>query len=259
MKKLFFTAGVLFSLMICPLIAQVKHSHEIMLGNLQLKEGNNLGMVFNGIQLEYRYGAHWKINVHEIVYQPKLGAGIAFKPAPGTKEIMKAIRINIAPVSVRWTMPFYENNGHTIRGGANFIADYNYHLYEELNDAPIFWNAEIGISPVIRYGYQWNNKRINVGLQNSLFGFSSNRQGYDPYEWSFTWKDWIVDPHKNLKFGSFTRYNHTTVSLEFVPNIAKNHSIVYEFDYLGFYQGNRFQRINHNLIWRISLCGKKEQ
>jgi hypothetical protein len=123
----------------------------------------------------------------------------------------------------------------------------------------LFWNAQIGISPVIQYGYQWNNKRINLGLQNSLIGFTSHRQGYDPYFWQSDWKDWVVEPNKNLKFGSFNHYNHTTVSLEFVPNIAKKHSIVYEFDYLGFYRGNRFQRINHNLIWRISLCGRKEQ
>ena len=252
MKKLFFTAGVLFSLMIYPLNAQVRHSHEVVLGSLQLKEGYNLGMVFNGAQLEYRYGVHWRINSHEIVYQPELGVGLAFRRG------MIGGQIHFAPVNVTWTMPFYEQNGHTIRGGANLITDYNYHYYE-LNDGPLFWTAEIGIAPVLRYGYQWNNKRINIGLQNSLLGFVSHKQGYDPYLFSFTWKDFVVEPNKNLKFGSFNRYNHTTVSLEFVPNILKKHSIVYELDYLGFYQGNRFHRISHNLIWRISLCGKKEQ
>jgi len=85
---------------------------------------------------------------------------------------------------------FTKKNGHTIRGGANLITDYNYHYYE-LHDGPLFWNAQIGISPVIRYCYQWNNKRISVGLQNSLMGFASHRQGYDPYFWSFTWKERI--------------------------------------------------------------------
>jgi hypothetical protein len=253
MKKLFFTAVVLFSLMVYQLNAQVKHSHEVVLGSLQLKEGYNLGMVFSGAQLEYRYGAHWNINNHEIVYQPQLGAGLVFKRG------MVGGQIHFAPVNVTWIMQFYEKNGHTLRGGANFITDYNYHYYD-LHDGPLFWTAEIGISPTFSYSYQWSNKRITVGLQNSLLGFNAHRQQeYDPYEWLFTWKDFVVEPHKNLKFGSFNHYNHTTVSLEFVPNILKKHSIVYEFDYLGFYQGYRFHRINHNLIWRISLCGKKEQ
>jgi hypothetical protein len=203
-------------------------------------------MVFNGVQLEYRYGLQWNINGHEILYQPKLGFGLAWKRG------MIGGQIHIAPVNVTWTMPFYEKNGHTIRGGANFIADYNYHYYE-LNDGPLFWTAQIGISPVIRYGYQWNNKRINVGLHNSLFGFTSHRQGYDPYFWSFTWKDFIVEPHKNLKFGSFNDYNHTNVSLEFVPDIFKIHSFAYEFDYLGFFDGMQFHRIGHNLLWRMAL------
>ena len=252
MKRLFFTGGVLFSLMAYPLNAQVKHSHDVVLGSLQLKEKYNLGMVFSGAQLDYRYGAQWKVNVHEIRYQPEIGVGLAFSRG------MIGGQIHIAPVNVTWTMPFYEENGHTIRGGTNLTADYNYHYYQ-LNDGTLFWTAELGVSPIIQYGYQWDNKGINFGLQNSLFGFSSHRQEYDPYHFLFTWKDFVVYPNKDLKFGSFNHYNHTTVSFEFVPNITKKHSIAYEFDYLCFYQGNRFYRTNHNLIWRISLCRKKEQ
>jgi hypothetical protein len=182
----------------------------------------------------------------------KLGLGLAFNRG------MIGGQIHIAPVNVTWTMPFYEQNGHTIKGGFNFITDYNYQYYE-LHDGPLFWNSEIGFSPVVGYGYQWDNERtqvrsrVNASLQNSLFGFTSRRQGYDPYIWSFTWKDFVVDPHKNLQFGSFNDYNHTKVSLEFVPNIFKMHSFAYEFDYLGFFYGYRFDRINHNLLWRMSL------
>ena len=149
-------------------------------------------------------------------------------------------------------MPFFKREGHTIRGGVNFTADYNYQFYE-LHDGPMFWNAEIGLSPVIRYSYQWDNKRINASLQNSLIGFTSRRQGYDPYHWSFTMKDFFVNPHKELKFGSFNNYDHTKVSIEFTPNIFKTHSFAYEFDYLGLFHGYRFDRIEHNLLWRMSL------
>ena len=229
-----------------PLYGQVTHSHDIVLGFLQFRDEFGLPLVFNGIQLEYRYGLQWRINNHEILYQPKLGAGVAFNRG------MIGGQIHIAPVDVSWTMPFYGRDGHTIRGGVNFVHDYNYQ-YTELNDGPLFWTAVIGLSPVIRYKYQWNNKRINANLQNSLIGFISHRQGYDPYVWSFTWKDFIVSPHKDMKFGSFNNYNHTKVSLEFVPNINKMHSFAYEFEYLGIFYGYKFDRINHNLLWRMSL------
>jgi hypothetical protein len=231
---------------IIPIYSQVKQSHEVVLGSLQLKDKFGLGLVFSGGQLEYRYGLQWKIKEHTILYQPKAGLGIAFN------RKMLWTQIHIAPVNVTWTMRFFEKNGHTIRGGANFITDYNYQ-WSQLHDGPLFWNTIIGLSPVIRYGYQWNNKSITVGLQNSLLGFTSRRQDYDPYIWSFSWKDFVVYPHTDLKFGSFNNYNHTKVSLEFVPNTSKKHSLAYEFDYLGFFYGNSFHRINHNLIWRVSL------
>jgi hypothetical protein len=134
----------------------------------------------------------------------------------------------------------------------NFIIDYNYQYYE-LHDGPLFWSAEIGLSPVVRYSYQWDNRRIEAGLQNSLLGFTSRRQGYDPYFWSFTWKDFIISPHEKLKFGSVNNYNHTKFSIGFVPDIYKVHSFAYEFDYLGFFDGYKFDRINHNLLWSMSL------
>jgi hypothetical protein len=251
MKKIKSTFAFVFLwlvLMANPIHSQVKHTHDIVVGNMQLKDGyNNMGMVFKGFQLEYRFGIQWTLQQHEIRYQPKLGVGIVVNRG------MLSGQIPIAPIHITWTMPFFEQNGHTIRAGANLMNDYNYTLYTELHDGPIFWTAEIGLSPVIRHSYQWNNKRFGIGLQNSLFGFTSHRQGYEPYSFLFTWKDFVVSPHKEMKFGSFNRYNHTNVSIEYVPNISKKHSLVYEFDYFGLFNENKYSRINHNIIWRISL------
>jgi hypothetical protein len=247
--KIFFTLGILFLIIIPlnPLYGQVKQSHEIVLGNLQLKDQHNLGMVFNGIQLEYRYGLLWKINKHEILYQPKVGFGFVFSRGMAALQLPK-----IAPINVTWTIRFYEQNRHTIKGGANLITDYSYQWYPYLHGGRLFWMSEIGISPVIRYNYQWKSKSIGVYVQNSLFGFTSHTQKYDPY-WQPIMKNWIVEPHKNMRFGSYNTYNHTTISFEFVPNIEKKHSILYEFDYFGSFYGMKFSLINHNLIWRIAL------
>jgi len=236
----------------CPLHSQVKHTHDIVAGFLQLKDGLNLGMVFNGVQLDYRYGVQWTIKTHEIQYQPRLGLGVGFN------RKMIGYQIHFSPINVSWTMPVYEQNGHTLNVGANIITDYNYQHYD-LHDSPLFWTNETGISAIIRYRYQWNNKSIGIVVQNSFFGFTSHFQRYDPYFWGVTVKDFFVKPHTDMKLGSYNNYNHTNVSFEFVPNTLKKHSFLYEFDYLGFYYGNRFGRINHNLIWRISLCKNKEK
>jgi len=238
-------------MMLPSLHSQVKQTHDVVVGFLQLKDGLNLGMVFNGFQLEYRYGIQWTIKNHEIGYQPRFGAGYVFHRGV-LGNIMDDVQLHIAPVNVTWTMPFFEQNGHTIKGGLNFITDYNYQIYDDLHDSKLFWTTEIGFSPVIRYSYQWNEKRICIGLQNSLFGFISHTQEYDPYLW-IIWQDFFKKPHTDLKFGSFNNYNRTTVSFEYVPNTSKKHSFMYEFDYFGIYYGNKFSRIGHNLIWRLSL------
>jgi hypothetical protein len=237
------------TMIISPLYSQKQQTHDVVLGSLQIKEELNLGMVFSGVQLEYRYGIQWTIKNHEIGYQPQLGFGVGFCRLSG----MEGYQLHVAPMNVTWRMLFYEKNGHAVKGGVNFLTDYNYQLYEKLHDAPLFWNSEIGFSLAFRYSFQWSNQKICVSLRNSLFGFTSHFQGYDPYFWQKTWKDYFVKPHTNLKFGSFNHYNHTIVSLEFVPNTEKKHSIGYEFDYLGLFYGNKLHRINHYLIWRISL------
>jgi hypothetical protein len=231
-----------------PVYGQVKQSHSIVLGFLQLKEQANLGMVFNGVQIEYLYGLTWMIREHEITYQPKLGLGIAF-----SHEII-APQIIFSPVDVSWTMPVFSQNGHTIRAGANFAANYSWQMYPELQSGNLFWANEIGFSPIINYSYQWDNKRIGINIQNSLFGFTSHKQKVDPY-W-FYWMnagEWIVTPHEDMKFGTFNNYNHTNISLEFVPDTEKRHALVYELDYFGLFYGLQFKRFNHSLVWRMKI------
>lgn len=79
MKQIKFVIAVLILVNITtPTYSEVTQTHSIVIGFLQLKDEFGLGMVFNGVQLEYRYGLQWKINEHEIQYQPKLGMGTAF-------------------------------------------------------------------------------------------------------------------------------------------------------------------------------------
>ncbi|MCL2247153.1 MAG: hypothetical protein FWC10_08620 [Lentimicrobiaceae bacterium] len=253
MKKIF----VLFWLVVAlyPTYAQFIHSHNVVIGSSQIKDKFNLGMVFSGVQMEYRCGLMWKIHDHEIQYQPKLGFGIGFnskmigdvKRFPSGKEkshAMLSYEVKIAPINVNWIVslprnwPFKEESGHTIKVGLNFTMDYSYQAYLDLHGANMFWASEIGISPIIQYYYHWNNKKIGVRLQNSLLGFTSHTQKVDHYYYYFfalDASDWFKKPHENMRFGSFNNYNHTNISFEFVPNTNKKHSFLYELDYFGSY------------------------
>ena len=50
------------TMIISPIYSQVKQSHDLVSGFLQLKDEFGLGIVFSGIQFEYRYGLQWKIS-----------------------------------------------------------------------------------------------------------------------------------------------------------------------------------------------------
>ena len=235
---------IFFIFLLNTLNAQVKHSHDILHGFLQIKDQHNLGMVFSGVQTEYRYGAQWKINNHEILYQPRLGFGFVFNRGMLGFQLPK-----IVPVNTTWTRQFYEKNGHTLKAGTNFVADYSFHGYPFLQGGHLFWSTEIGVSGIVQY----IRKRFAIYVQNSLFGLTSHTQDFHPYFFSIKVGDWVAKAHENMKFGSYNTYNSTTVSFEFVPNISKKRSFLYEFDYFGSFYGMKFFRISHNLIWRIEI------
>jgi hypothetical protein len=249
MKKIIkiFIIGIIFSNWTQPLYAQIKQSHSIILSFLQVKEKFNMGMVFNGVQLQYVYGIAWKIGESELTYQPGLTFGMAWS------HEMTGYKIGISPVNISYEIPVFQNNEHTLKAGANLAGNYYYQLYPDLHGGHLFWASEIGLSPILKYQYQFNNSRLVCALQNSLLGFVSHTEKNDPYFYSFKAGDFFIRPHENMQFGSFNNYDHTKLSLEFIPNIEKTHSFMYEFDYLGIWHNAKYQQLNHSLIWRMTL------
>jgi hypothetical protein len=217
-------------------------------------------MVFNGIQLKYLYGISLEVGGSEITYHPSRGIGgseITYQPSldfgVAWCHEMTGYKIGISPVNVTWDMPIYQNNGHSLNVGTNIALNYNYQLYPDLYGGHLFWASEIGLSPVIKYQYQFNNSLIVGSLQNSLLGFVSHTEINEPYFYSFKASDFFVRPHTQMEFGSFNNYDHTKLSIEFIPNVEKIHSFLYEFDYFGIWHDTKFQQINHNLFWKMSL------
>ena len=249
MKKIakVFIIGIILNYWTQPLYSQIKQSHSITFSFLQLKEKFNIGMVFNGIQLKYVYGITWKIGESELTYQPGLAFGIAWS------HEMTGYKIGISPVNISWEIPIFQNNGHTLKTGSNLAGNYYYQMYPDLHGGHLFWASEIGLSPVLNYQYQFNNSRLVCSFQNSLLGFVSHTEKNEPYFYSFKAGDFFIRPHENMKFGSFNNYDHTKLSIEFIPRIDKIHSFLYEFDYLGVWYNTKFEQLNHNLIWRMTL------
>jgi hypothetical protein len=224
--------------------AQNKNDFFVYTGFLQLKEELNQRMVYDGIQIGFHYQRSNFFKKWELHYKPKIALGIPFD-----RGIM-AVNINFAPVDFSALVPVYKNGRNHLKAGLNFAANYSYQAYPEQHSAHLFWYGEIGIAPCVEYGYQWNKSSIKIFLQNSIAGFVSRTQEVTPYFYSFRFSDFLTQPHKNMEFGSFDKFNHTNALIEYTPNMARGHSFAFGAEYIGSYSNNRFQSVNYYLQWR---------
>jgi hypothetical protein len=209
-----------FSLLIvCNISAQEKNSIFLNAGFLQLKDDFNQGMVFNGPQINIQYQRHWDFSTLELSYKPKIALGVPFSRG------MMAVNINLVPINVSCLKTIFEIDKHRVKAGLNFATNYNYQSYPYLQNPHLFWFGKIGLSPCFEYQYKWNTSSIKMSLQNSILGFVSHTTRNDPYFYSFKFTDFLIRPHENMKFGSFDKYDHTCLEIEYTPNIAKPHSL----------------------------------
>ena len=225
-------------------LAQHKNEISVYVGFLQLKEELNQSMVYNGPQIGFHYQRNIFFEKWELRYKPKIALGVPFNRG------MLGVNINFVPIDFSGLTPVYKNEQHNLKVGLNFATNYSYQAYPEQSSAHLFWHGEIGIAPCLEYDYQWNNSRITLFLQNSVAGFVSRTKEVTPYFYSFKFADFFTQPHKNMKFGSFDKYNHTNASVTYTPNNSKGHSFALDVEYIDSYFDNRFQSLNYYLQWK---------
>jgi hypothetical protein len=224
--------------------AQSKNEIFVDAGFLQVKEELNQSMVYHGLQIGFHYRRNIFFERWELRYKAKAASGIPFDRG------MMAVTVHFVPVDFSGLVPVYKNGRHHLKAGLNLAANYSYQTYPEQHSAHLFWYGEIGIAPCMEYGYQWKKSRMRIFLQNSIAGFVSRTREVTPYFYSFEFSDFFTQPHENMKFGSFDKFNHTSAVIECTPNISKGHSFAFGAEYTDCYSGNRFQSLNYYLQWK---------
>ncbi len=228
-------------------LAQNKNEVSVDVGFLQLKDELNQGMVYHGPQIGFHYHRSWFLKKWELLYKPGIAVGVPYNRG------MIAANINFKPIDFSGIKSVYQKNNHDFRFGLSFATNYSYQVYPEQHSAQLFWYGEIGIAPCIEYSYQWNQRKIKVSLQNSIAGFVSRTEEVSPYFYSFKFLDFFTQPNQNMRFGSFDKYNHTNISIEYIPNISKKHSFAVGMDYIDSYFNAHFQSLNYYLQWKKSF------
>jgi hypothetical protein len=228
-------------------LGQYKNEISVYTGFLQIKEGLNQGMVYIGQQVGVDYQRRRFFDTWELRYKPKIAVGVPFNRG------MIAANFHFVPVNFTGIVTVVRNEKHTLRAGANFITNYGYQFYPKQLGAFLFWFSEIGIAPCVEYEYQWDKSTIKVFLQNSIAGFVSHKESNPHYFYSLTFSDFVVNPHRNMKFGSFDKYEHLNASIAYFPDVSKNHSVVLGVEYMDCYYNSHFQSLNYHLQWKMSF------
>jgi len=229
------------------LFSQKQNEITISLESVQLKDKFNQGIVFTGPQIRFGYQYNYTFSKVEIAYNPKVAVGIPLSRG------MMAVNLNFTPIDVSCFGFVVKSDKHIVKIGVNFATNYGYQSYADLHAARLFWVGEIGIAPAIQYAYQWKQSRIEINVQNSILGFVSHTERYDPYFYSLKFSDFFVRPHQNMKFGSFDKYNHTKIVIGYNPNISKKNTFGFGVEYLDTYFNTRFQNLNYTLLWKRTL------
>ena len=246
LKKVFITFFILLFFSInC--FAQKKNEITVYTGFIQLKESLNQGMVYKGPQIGFDYQRNCFFDKWELRYKPKIAVGANFN------RKMIGANFHFVPINFTGIAPVFQKEKHTLRVGGDFVTNYGYQFYPKQLGAHLFWFSEISISPCVEYEYQWNQSKIKVFLQNSIAGFVSHKEKLPHYFYSLTFSDFVITPHRNMKFGSFDKYEHLNATIEYIPNVSKKHSAVLGVEYMDCYYNSRFQSLNFYLQWRISF------
>ncbi|MDR2684842.1 MAG: hypothetical protein LBB53_05625 [Prevotellaceae bacterium] len=229
-------------------LAQPKNEISVYAGFVQLKEGLNQSMVYNGPQIGFHYQRNRFFDNWELHYKPKIALGVPFNRG------MYAVNINFSPVDFSGIRTVYQKDNHKFKLGLNFATNYSYQSYpNQRNGAHLSWLSEIGIAPCFKYDYQWKQSKIKIFLQNSIAGFISRTKEIPPYFYSFKFADFFTKPHQNMQFGSFDKYEHLNASIEYIPKISTKHSFAFGVEYIDSYFSNRFQSLNYYLQWKKSF------
>lgn len=226
------------------LFSQNKNKITVLAGVEQLKDEFNYGLVFTGPQLQFQYQYCWDLSVVTLGYNLKIGLGVPFS------RKMAAVNIDFSPIDFSCFARLHESEFHSLKAGLILSTNYYYQVYANLQNNHLFWFGEIGLSPAIQYEYRWKEQSVKFIVRNSVLGFVSRPTRNDPYFYSLKFSDFFVRPHENLQFGSFDKYNHTYLQIEYNPKISKKNVFGLGMEYISSYFNANFQYLNYSFSWK---------
>jgi hypothetical protein len=194
----------------------------------QIKEEDNLGMVFKGAQLKGGFIYDIPAGENLIIYQNNIGIGLMFSRS------MLSAQINFKPIDFLYGFNL-SSKGSKFYLGPTLKAEYNLQFYPFLKGGQPFWftNYSLGIGGNIEFNF--NDQLFRIHLSSSLIGFVSRPQfDRDPYWMDFSILGIVKQAHQKFKFFTPGDLISTSFQLEYFPDLEDHAvSISYNLEYFG--------------------------
>lgn len=214
-------------------------------GGAQVKDSENLGMVFGGPRVDFAYTLQHDFGPIVFDYQTDMSVAGVF--ARG----MTGYAIGFSPVSVGVGHSWLNQPHHRLSAGLATGLRYHWQMYPDLHNSQLFSVCEIPLELTIAYTFIYKRNSFSLNLANSIFGLTGGHHNPDPYFYSLSFSEFAFKPFSNLKFSSFGSYDHTHATATWSPADLQNHSFGFSLDYLSVgAAGRSFKSLTYSLIWQ---------
>lgn len=214
-------------------------------GGAQVKDSENLGMVFGGPRMDFAYSLGHDFGSIDFDYQADLSTAGVFTRG------MTGYAIGFSPVRVGIGRVWLNQPHHKLSAGLAAGLRYHWQMYPDLHNSQLFSECEIPLELTIAYTFNYKRNSFCFRLENSIFGLTGGHHNPDPYFYSLSFSDFAFRPFSNLKFSSFGSYDHTHATVAWSPADLPNHSFGFSLDYLSVIPKDRsFQSLSYSLIWQ---------
>lgn len=200
---------------------------SLSVGYLEMQETINQSFVFRGpsLSLSYRRTVFADTMVH-IDYSPDLSFAGMFS------HRMPAYSLSFRPLDFACTYPVYTSADWEIRLGGSVWAYYDWRIYPAQHASQLFAYGEYTLAFRADVSCRTPKHLFNLSWSNSMLGFTSLTNTYADWFYSFRFRDFLAEPHRNLRFGSFERFDHTRIALTWQPEALHANAFAVECNYI---------------------------
>lgn len=228
--------------------AAADHRIGVRLGSVQIRDGLNYGIVFDGgqIHLSYEYTLVRKSLLLRTRFE--LGGG-AF-----TDRGMLGFGAELRPLDAFAGFCLVDRDWK-LHLGPQLLIDYRVQFYPDLQTGQSLWSTTFGIGPEILVQIPHKANRVNIGLEYTLLGAVSRPEARLPlYFYSLSLGGILSNLHSNFAFASPHNLARGALVFEYVfERGAHDVALGYRLDLTYAYYAPELVQLAHTLGVRYQL------